>query len=477
LQRIVSKLVAPIAMVGFLLIVTAAVSAWYVRDIQRRLSLSLTENVASVVAAQELVTSIREVDARLDQFLITEDRSHLEAIPRLRVQSEKALLEAEQWALTSEEKALMAHVRKGYDHLFADYDRAMTVSDKPELRKQIAVAATRPETEILEPARAYRKLNEESLARTSQATAELSDRLTIALLALGLCGAIGGLLGGWAIATRIWRSMQRTELRLLATAARLGHVARQDSRDPAELVDESVSVMLDRLRQSERDALRAEQLAQVGQMAAGVAHEVRNPLASIKLLVQAAASPSRETPFRAKDLEVMEREIGRLEQIVSGFLDFARPPRPQKSSFHLKPFLCRIVDAWRTRVERQHVTISVTAPDSLTIVADEGQLRQVIDNLINNALEAQPAGGRVEITAIAPEGRRSGVVIRVGDQGPGMQRDLMEKAFEPFVSTKETGLGLGLSICRRIVELHGGTITNSPRPGGGTTFDVELPSE
>ena len=346
----------------------------------------------------------------------------------------------------------MAHVRKGYDHLFADYDRAMTVSDKPELRKQIAVAATRPETEILEPARAYRKLNEESLARQSQATAELSDRLTMA-------SGPGTLRGDRRTARRL--GDRYSDLAIHATyrtsapgnCGRLGHVARQDSRDPAELVDESVSVMLDRLRQSERDALRAEQLAQVGQMAAGVAHEVRNPLASIKLLVQAAASPSRETPFRAKDLEVMEREIGRLEQIVSGFLDFARPPRPQKSSFHLKPFLCRIVDAWRTRVERQHVTISVTAPDSLTIVADQGQLRQVIDNLINNALEAQPAGGRVEITAIAPEGRRSGVVIRVGDQGPGMQRDLMEKAFEPFVSTKETGLGLGLSICRRIVEL------------------------
>ena len=95
-------------------------------------------------------------------------------------------------------------------------------------------------------------------------------------------------------------------------------------------MDESVSALLDRFRQVERDALRAEQLARVGQMAAGIAHEIRNPLMAIKILIQTAAEPLRESPFRAKDLAVIEREIARLEHTVAGFLDFARPPRTQR---------------------------------------------------------------------------------------------------------------------------------------------------
>ncbi|MFO0803382.1 MAG: ATP-binding protein [Gemmataceae bacterium] len=472
MRLIVGRLVAPVVVVAILLVVSATASAWYVRDIQQRLSWSLTENVASVVAAQELVTSIREVDAGFDRYLITGDRSQLDAVPRLRKQSEDALIEAERWALSPEEKVLMIKVRTGFRHLFDDFDRAME-QPSPAFRGRIEALAVTPESEILEPARQYRKLNEDALARTSRETEELTHRLTIGLLTLGLCGGIGGLLGGWAIATRIWRSIRQTELRLLATAARIGPVPGGE-RDPAEIMDESVSHMLDRLRASERDALRAEQLAQVGQMAAGVAHEVRNPVASLKLLVQAAADPRRETPFRIKDLEVMEREIARLEHIVSGFLDFARPPQPCKSTFELKSFVAGVLDAWRSRAEKQRVALRAEVPD-LRLTADPAQLRQVFDNAIVNAFEAQPAGGRIDIVIYAADADRRGITILIDDSGIGLPGEVTAKMFQPFVSTKETGLGLGLSICKRIIESHGGTVAVSPRPGGGTSFVIKLP--
>lgn len=198
-----------------------------------------------------------------------------------------------------------------------------------------------PEKEIFEPAQEYARLNEEMLTQSGRKNEQMTGLLTGVFLAVGLCGAIGGLLGGWVIATGVRRAMMRTEDRLRGTAVRMSAVvpAGRSVGDAAEWVDESVSALLDRFRQVERDALRAEQLAWMGQMAAGVAHEIRNPLMAIKILVQAAADPLRETPFRTKDLTVIEREIGRLEHTVTGFLDFARPPQPEKHTVDLRTLL------------------------------------------------------------------------------------------------------------------------------------------
>jgi two-component system sensor histidine kinase HydH len=479
-RRIVSRLLTPLAVVSLLLLVTAVGSAWYLRSIQRSLSWSLTENVASVVAAQELESSIREVDAAFDQYLITGDRAHLKEVPRLQRQTADALRSAEEWALSAPERVLMARVRRGYDRLFEEYGQAVREAAGEDLRPRVRVLAAIPEQEILEPARQYRRLNEQALAETSRETARLADWLTVGLLTLGLCGAVGGLIGGWVLTTGVRRSFERTEARLRGTAARLSTVvpSAEAARDAAELVDESVSAVLDRLRQTERDVLRAEQLAWVGQMAAGVAHEIRNPLAAIKILVQSAADPLREAPFGARDLTVLEREITRLEQIVSGFVDFARPPHPDKKVVELRPVVEQAAAGLQARADLQRVAVRIDLPaDPLTLCADPNQLRQVVYNLLYNALDAQPKGGHVRVSA-GPGlvGSEPGLVLRVEDAGGGLPPGLGNRVFDPFVSTKPTGLGLGLSICRRIVEAHGGSIRAADRAdGGGTVFTVCLP--
>jgi signal transduction histidine kinase len=474
-RRVVSRLLAPVAGLSLLLLVTAGGSAWYLRSIQRSLAWSLTENVASVVAAQELEGNIREVDASLDRFLITGDRAHLESIPRLQREAADALLVAERWALSEQEKALMGRVRRGYDRLFEEFARAGRGPAGGDLKARVAGFAAIPEREILGPAREYRRLNEEALAGTSRETERLANRLTVGLLTLGLCGAGGGLLGGWVLTTGVRRAVERTETRLRGTAARLRTVvpAADPGRDPAEWVDESVAAVLDRLEQTERNALRAEQLAWVGQMAAGIAHEVRNPLAAIKILVQSAADPVREVPFGARDLSVLEREITRLEGIVSGFLDFARPPEPDKTQVELRPLLDQVAAGLRARADLQRVAVEIDTPaDPVTLHADPNQLRQLVYNLLYNALDAQPRGGHVRLAAEAAGGAAE---VRVEDRGGGLPAGLGDRIFEPFVSTKSAGMGLGLSICRRVAEAHGGSIRAADRAGGGTVFTVRLP--
>jgi signal transduction histidine kinase len=128
----------------------------------------------------------------------------------------------------------------------------------------------------------------------------------------------------------------------------------------------------------------------------------------------------------------------------------------------------------RGRAALQQVTVAVSPPRRPVVAElDPGQLQQVLYNLLFNALDAQPTGGRIAVSVAGEDDR---VVLRVEDEGPGLPARVRDRLFEPFVSTKDAGMGLGLSICRRIVESHGGEIAAADRPGGGTVFTVRLPA-
>jgi signal transduction histidine kinase len=305
------------------------------------------------------------------------------------------------------------------------------------------------------------------------------------MVALGLSGAFGGMLAGTAFTIALRRSFLLTEKRLRTTAEQLGQAANpgqlfptgRETVDAVEQMTVSATAIIKRLRHSENDALRAEQLAWVGQMAAGIAHEIRNPLMSIKLLVQATSERSNASGFRPRDFQVLEEEIARLEKIVSGFLDFARPTRPEAQPFELATLVERVVDGVQARADSQGVNISIESAVGATIVtADPNQIRQILFNLLFNALDAQPQGGRIEVRMRIdrPADCTPQLELQVQDAGPGLPEDLGDQIFDPFVSTKETGMGLGLSICRRIAEAHGGSLKARSLPAGAL-FTLRLP--
>ena len=481
-SRVVARLTAPIVAVSGLLIVIALGAAWYVRDSQRTVSVMLGSQVASMRAAQELEISLREIHIQFDRYLITGDRAHLGSVPRLRQRTADALAVADRVATTEPEQVCMRRVRKGYDHFFAEYDRLTRDPPKQGVYATVlGLIDTVLTREILEPARDYLKLNEGHLAQSAEANQEMSRRLTVGLVGLGVCGSVGGLLVGWVIAASLRRSLLNTDKVLLDTADLLGQAAHAPTEGvpgaagtPLQLVTAAAAAVLNRLEQTERDVLRAEQLAWVGQMAAGIAHEVRNPLTVIKLLVQSATDPRRAAGFRPRDLRVLEGEIIRVEQIVSMFLDFARPPTPLKKPVSLDELIDECVAGVKARAELQGVTVESDVPrDIPPLDADGGQVRQVMYNLMFNALDAMGGGGQIDIRVTPTE---DWVTIRVADTGPGLPAGLEDRLFDAFVSTKETGLGLGLSICRRIVESHGGSIRAANGPAGGAVFVVRLPT-
>jgi signal transduction histidine kinase len=213
-------------------------------------------------------------------------------------------------------------------------------------------------------------------------------------------------------------------------------------------------------------------------VAAGVAHELRNPLTSVKMLVQTGLEGEPPAGLLAEDLGIIEHEIRRMEACIQTFLDFARPPASERRRGDLLAVVRRALALAEGRARRQGVTLVADLPPGLVeLCIDPGQVQQVLLNLLLNALDALPRGGTVRLEVRPPTAAAPFAEVRVADSGPGIAPRIRARLFEPFVSSKETGLGLGLSICRRLVEAHGGTIRGDNAPGGGgAVFTFTLPA-
>jgi PAS domain S-box-containing protein len=223
---------------------------------------------------------------------------------------------------------------------------------------------------------------------------------------------------------------------------------------------------------------RAERLATLGQFAAGIAHEIRNPLVGIgsttALLLDDAAP---DDPRRA-DLEIIFREIHRLDRIVNQIVDHARPRSIAPSWFSLSDAVHDAFKLLETTVTEKRLTMASQIPAGLPpIQADPDQIKQVLLNVMQNAIEASRDGGSVTVTAVEQmRGTVPGMAIEVIDEGRGISSEDLPHVFEPFFTLgKRRGTGLGLAICRNIIELHAGDITVASEPGKGTTVAIWLP--
>lgn len=231
------------------------------------------------------------------------------------------------------------------------------------------------------------------------------------------------------------------------------------------------------LRPGENDQKlrRAEQMMAIGQVAAGVAHELRNPLTSIKGLIQVNLRELEARGLPAADLAVMEHEIRRMEKTLQTFLDFARPPRPDRRQQDIASIVEPVLALIGGRARKQGVSIRFIKSDApVEAEVDSDQIEQLLLNLVLNALDAMPRGGSIEVELRPP--RDGFLEIYIRDTGAGIAPHVVAKLFETFVSSKETGVGLGLSLSRRIAEDHGGTLNGYNLPVEGACFLLRLPT-
>jgi PAS domain S-box-containing protein len=225
--------------------------------------------------------------------------------------------------------------------------------------------------------------------------------------------------------------------------------------------------------QLEAEMRRISELAAIGQLAASIAHELRNPLSSIKGAAQYLRNEYSDHKAICEFLDIIVDEVNALNKVTTEFLDFARPAKLTLRETDINDILFRTVQFMQLEISKQHVSVEQHfAYDLPRIMVDEKQIEQVFRNLILNSIQAMPNGGKLTISTHAAG---DGVNIKVSDTGIGIPEDQLEQIFVPFFTTKTKGTGLGLSIVQKIIDNHGGRIRVESKVGEGTTFEIFLP--
>jgi signal transduction histidine kinase len=482
-------------LVSLALVGACIFGALYLNILHGNLSKELTENVESTHAAEQLETATDEL-LRLLRGNHGNPDGLIQAVRALNDQARSQLRAAERLANLPGEQALVPEITAGLREYLEAWDRREHDSPADLVAVDLNLAKNLEE-KVLQPCKKLRKYNLKQIELSNRENQQIVNRLNWGLLAVGLGAPLSGLVLGYAVARGLHHSIYQLSVGIRDAAGRLnrelGSVTLEEEGDLPDLhrqmqgIIGEIERIVEQLQQREREVLRAEQLSAVGQVAAGVAHELRNPLTSVKMLVQTGLEGSPAAGLPPEDLHIIENEVRRMEQCIQLFLDFARPPHSEQRHADLVAVLRRALALVEGRADRQRVTLAAELPaEPVHVMIDPEQVHQVVVNLLLNALDALPRGGTVHLTLLrnkeartmdhGPRTSRPYVEVQIRDTGSGIASRIRERLFEPFVSSKETGVGLGLSICKRLIEAHGGTIRGENAPEGGAVFAFTLPS-
>ncbi|MFO0708803.1 MAG: ATP-binding protein [Sandaracinus sp.] len=413
--------------------------------------------------------------------------SHVARAQRLEPSGEDAIL-------LGELAELLGEVQRGYadtEQLDA-YFRALERGDRGDAQDALDALRQRDRTLAHDLRRSFDHVQRRVAAISAVAAEEQSRSVWITAIMTAL-----GLLFGLAVsfwARRLLAPLPRLEARVLEVAS--GNLASgplvvdPQRRDEIGRLAIELEAMVEALRARDRQlreaadrVIRSERLAAMGRMAAHVTHEVRNPLTSIhlntELLEEELASLGKDDGSAQRDeirklLRSIRREVDRLGSITEEYLRLARLPSPKLEPEDLGALTKEVVTFVRREMEGEDVSVELSVEEGLPLVsADEAQIRQALLNLLRNAREAMPGGGRVHVS-VAREAEL--VVVRIADEGEGVPEDVRAKMFDAFYSTKERGTGLGLPLTQQIVLAHRGAIRCEDREGGGAVFVLSFPS-
>jgi len=313
----------------------------------------------------------------------------------------------------------------------------------------------------------------------------LRRNAVLVLFGVTLAGMLVAVAISFVLAAGILRPVRKlSEAVSQVSKGNLDYRLRIGSRGPLSMLAEAFNRMADSIKERDelikRDAqevMEARRLATLGQLAAGVAHEINNPLGGITVYAHLLLEDLPPDHPTVGNVQKIVREADRCKKIVKGLLDYSRQSGLQKERTSINTVLEAAAGLAAQQPAFANVTINTRLADNLPdIEIDVSQVEEVFTNILQNAAEAMKDGGEITIeTSLSDDGSR--VVTRIADSGPGIPADQLDHVFDPFFTSKETGhgTGLGLSISFGIVENHGGTIRAGNAPGGGAEFTVELP--
>ncbi len=322
------------------------------------------------------------------------------------------------------------------------------------------------------PVASWRVLALQPRAEALAPVQRMRQRLLLALAVV--------LTGGVTAATILARRMT-LPLHSLTRAAR--DLAREPSLPPLPVRSQdeigeltlAFNAMAADLRQAQHDLVAAAKLASVGEIAAGLAHEIRTPLGimrgSAQMLGRSRGGDDRRT---VELVDMIVGEVDRLERVVAALTELGRPHEPSIEETLLEPLLRRAVEFVGGQAASQHITVTTRLTQPCLALCDPEQIYQVALNLLVNALHVLPKGGHIEVRTFGPEHGRVG--FEIADDGPGIAPELQAEIFTPFFTRREGGTGLGLAFVERVAIAHRGRVSVRSTPGAGATFRVELPA-
>jgi signal transduction histidine kinase len=387
-----------------------------------------------------------------------------------------AELRPEEMGLADGVRGIQQQIQTVAESVFRLFDSgqrqaAFTMAQR-ELKGRLLPALTQMNREI------YRRARESSVRGAYSRLEEILASQERVLLMIVVLSLAAGLLGSWLISRSLARPINElTGAMAVVGAGQLDHPITPRSRDEIGALAGAFGRMTDNLRQSRAALVQSEKLASIGEMAAAVAHGLRNPLASLRAAAQMVRQHP-EAPSSREHLDAIIEEVDRLDRRISHLLSFSRP-----APFHpLQENVSRLVEgllpAFSQLLRERGVELQLDLPDTLPQVrVDPMQLEQALVEIVSNALDAMPSGGRLRIAAsVDGPGAAAGyVTIEIADTGPGIPDHVLPSVCEPFFTTRQEGTGLGLAIAKRYVEQNGGRLEITSRPGA-TSVRVRLPA-
>lgn len=461
----------------------------YIYEIQEENNRLIEENVQNARVAKELKLSLYSIRAASLTYLF--DRSPERIADLQQKQNEFLTLFEKSRETTKSAEADLLFQR--ISALFSNYQQ--TLKNALELHRMGRIS--QPNALIVHASNDLIKTIDENADNFIVANENAQTELRISIqkndyiirkatMALGIGGAVLGLILGWFIARIIINPIYKLVLKVrdAAGSEMVEHIRMSPGKELEEL-DEHINRLIRRINKAHEDLQKnrllleqSNKFAAIGKIAPALAHEIRNPLTSVKLLIYSMMQEEDLGKEKLHDFEIISHEISRVEGFLQNFLKYARPAKPQLQSVEIEPVIQEVLYLMSAQLKQNNIQVMENySTKGSFIQVDPDMIKQILMNLILNAIESMGNKGEMNIlTRIKPDQKNKQFLeISISDSGPGIPQEIVDTLFDPFVKGKDQGIGLGLSISQRIAEQHQGWISATNNSGKGASFIIHLP--
>ncbi|MCG2715179.1 MAG: ATP-binding protein [Candidatus Marinimicrobia bacterium] len=488
--RIQPRMLTGFVIMIFLILTLCVFAILYTNRLQENSARILDENVYSLKAAEELEIALLDMKGLTAYFILDGEQKWLDLFSEKKNSFYTWLAEARSKAHTAAEGTLLDSIETQFQQYLGHHAQVVHYyHQKNNKGAHVLLVGEMRDTfnRIYEKCEEILSINEKLIFESGSIMASENRIVNTIMYGIGVAGIILGISLGIILARSITHPIYNLVLKVKsATGGELIEKVDISPETELEHLDKYIRDLIEKIQMVNRDLehsqsmlLRSEKLAALGKVASGLAHEIRNPLTTIKMLIYSLQKEVKKKPDTEKDFKIIFNEIDRMEGFLQNFLDFARPRNPNYDQINIVDTLQQTILLLTPQIREANIRLSTDIQtDEIRIFADREQLRQVFINIILNAVQAMADGGLLEISTLLlydPTESTTDIQIIFNDTGPGISPDIIGSIFDPFITGRKDGTGLGLSIAHRIISNHGGWIDAVNNLGKGACFTIKLP--